>query len=594
MKRVIFSLLMIAVMMLSTTTALADDFAGGNMPDQGWALTGNWISNNIPSGAMVEDSGTATHPVHTGASGEFQCSIQFKYGNLSSHTAVGVQTADGRTVTIDYNPADVSYYANVNGNRVLLGHDWRTPYEAHYAIISSTDGKIYKFKIGDFTQEINVGSVPTKVYVQFDNNGAPTAHNLTDQQAGRGSGYNLPVLYRVTWASAETPVPVASIDSITPTSGDAPLTVNFEGSATNNPTSFDWDFGDGSEHGSGEKVSHLYTAAGTYTVTLIASNIGGPSEPVTTQVVVNPEPVVLPDAPVASIDSAAPASGDAPLTVNFEGSATNNPTSFDWNFGDGSEHGSGASVSHTYDTPGTYYVTLIASNEGGNSAAVVTEITVTAPVVIPEVTPTPIPAPGEHIIDQGQAIAFCQYQFYSPDSTVTYDGKGGYTVSDPRKINDTTVANPTSGPTVYAVSGQVISAADNKPIADASVVLDNAMQKTNANGEFKFDGVKAGNYDLAVSADGFVAKTDAVSVTEDKLVSIKLDSVVSATATSASAANETANMTTTNATTTDSSAVAGNATATPTTARSPGFEFITVLAAILIVAGVLFFMGRKN
>lgn len=505
MKRVIISLLMIAMMVLSTTTALADDFAGGNMLDQGWALTGNWLTKNIPSGAMVENSGTATYPVHTGASGEFQCSIQFKYGNLSSHTAVGVQTADGRTVTIDYNPADVSYYANVNGNRVLLGHDWRTPYEAHYAIISSTDGKNYKFQIGSFTQTINVGSVPTKVYIQFDNNGAPTEHNLADQQAGKGSGYNLPVLYRVTWASPETPVPVASINSITPTSGDAPLTVNFEGSATNNPTSFDWDFGDGSEHGSG------------------------------------------------------------------------------------------ASVSHTYDLPGTYYVTLIASNEGGNSAAVVTEITVSAPVVIPEVTPTPIPAPSEHIIDQGQAIAFCQYQFYSPDSLVTYDGKGGYTVSDPRKINATTVANPASGPTLYAVAGQVINAADNKPIADASVVLDNAMQKTNANGEFKFDGVKAGNYDLAVSAAGFVAKTEAVSVSGDKLVSIKLDRMVSATATSASAANETSNMTTTNATTTtDSSAVAGNATATPTTARSPGFGIMTVLASILIVAGLLVFVWRKN
>jgi hypothetical protein len=146
----------------------------------------------------------------------------------------------------------------------------------------------------------------------------------------------------------------------------------------------------------------------------------------------------------------------------------------------------------------------------------------------------------------------------------------------------------------------VVSAADNQPIADASVVLGDSLQKTNANGEFKFTGLQAGNYDLAVSADGFVAKTETIDLQADKLISLKLDKVSAGTVISASAANETGNMTTTNmtTTTTDSSMAAGNTsknvTATPSKARAPGFEVIAVLAAVLMVAGAMFYVRRKN
>lgn len=74
----------------------------------------------------------------------------------------------------------------------------------------------------------------------------------------------------------------------------------------------------------------------------------------------------------ASLDS-----GDAPLTVSFTDTSTGEPTSWEWDFGDG-----GTSLErhpvHTYDSPGTYTVSLTASNSKGQSTAT-GQITVTSP-----------------------------------------------------------------------------------------------------------------------------------------------------------------------------------------------------------------------
>ncbi len=59
-----------------------------------------------------------------------------------------------------------------------------------------------------------------------------------------------------------------------PTSGCAPLTVNFTDLSTNTPTSWAWDFGDGGTS-TLQNPSYVYAAAGTYTVTLTATNAFG-------------------------------------------------------------------------------------------------------------------------------------------------------------------------------------------------------------------------------------------------------------------------------------------------------------------------------
>ena len=77
-------------------------------------------------------------------------------------------------------------------------------------------------------------------------------------------------------------------------------------------------------------------------------------------------------APVAVI-SATPTYGAAPLTVNFSATGSNDPDgdtlTYEWNFGDGSAHASGAQVSHQY-SKGTYIAALTVRDPyGGVSSA---------------------------------------------------------------------------------------------------------------------------------------------------------------------------------------------------------------------------------
>ncbi|WP_424359991.1 beta-propeller fold lactonase family protein [Methanocella sp. MCL-LM] len=111
-----------------------------------------------------------------------------------------------------------------------------------------------------------------------------------------------------------------------------------------------------------------------------------------------PTPTPTP-VPVASIDSpAGPQSGTAPLTVDFQGSGTNSPTSWLWTFGaDGTS--TEQNPSHTFSAAEEYNVTLVASNAGGASEPDSVLITVTeptptpTPTATPTVSPTPTPVP---------------------------------------------------------------------------------------------------------------------------------------------------------------------------------------------------------
>jgi PGF-pre-PGF domain-containing protein len=82
--------------------------------------------------------------------------------------------------------------------------------------------------------------------------------------------------------------------------------------------------------------------------------------------------------------SAAPTSGTAPLTVTFTDESTGSPTQWLWLFGDGGTS-TAQHPDHTFTAPGTYSVTLTATNPFGSDTAVMENyITVLAP-------PTPPP-----------------------------------------------------------------------------------------------------------------------------------------------------------------------------------------------------------
>jgi PKD repeat protein len=158
------------------------------------------------------------------------------------------------------------------------------------------------------------------------------------------------------------PAPPTASFTATPTSGAAPLDVAFTDESTGEPTSWTWGFGDGTTSTQQNPV-HTYTSAGTYAVTLTATNAGG-SHTISRTDYISVSP---PPPPTASF-TGTPTSGAAPLEVAFTDTSTGSPTGWTWDFGDG-RTSTAQSPTHVFADAGTYTVTLTATNGGGSSTA---------------------------------------------------------------------------------------------------------------------------------------------------------------------------------------------------------------------------------
>jgi uncharacterized repeat protein (TIGR01451 family) len=117
------------------------------------------------------------------------------------------------------------------------------------------------------------------------------------------------------------------------------------------------------------------------------------------------------DAPTAVL-SASPTTGTAPLKVNFDASASSDPdagdaiASYTFRFGDGSTPvtQSTPTISHTYESPGTYHASLTVRDSTGQEStnAAVVDIEVTAPPAADVAVVKTGPATG-HV---GQSITY--------------------------------------------------------------------------------------------------------------------------------------------------------------------------------------------
>ena len=144
--------------------------------------------------------------------------------------------------------------------------------------------------------------------------------------------------------------------SATPTSVMVPGTVAFTDLSTGNPSSWSWDFGDGAVS-SQRNPTHIYTVAGTYTVSLTVRN-GYGADKATKAAFINAGAKPVAD---FTVDSR---SGTAPFTVKFTDLSTGNPTTWSWDFGDGTTS-TEQNPGHVYQKEGAYDVTLTVSNAFG-------------------------------------------------------------------------------------------------------------------------------------------------------------------------------------------------------------------------------------
>ncbi|WP_229393640.1 PKD domain-containing protein [Methanosarcina sp. DH1] len=228
------------------------------------------------------------------------------------------------------------------------------------------------------------------------------------------------------------------------TSGEAPLTVQFNDTSSGSPTSWAWDFeNDGTIDSTEQNPIYTYTEAGNYTVNLTIKNSVGSNSTVKMDYITVSENSTPAEPPVAAF-IADVTSGTAPLTVNFTDQSTGSPTSWIWDFGDGT-NATNQNVSHTYTSAGNYTVNLTVANEEGNDSEVKTEyIIVSEPLPgAPVANFTAMPTSGDapltvNFTDVSTGTVSSYLWDFDNDGTVdsteqnpiyTYTAAGNYTVN---------------------------------------------------------------------------------------------------------------------------------------------------------------------
>lgn len=150
--------------------------------------------------------------------------------------------------------------------------------------------------------------------------------------------------------------------------------VVFNNTTPGTDNTYEWNFGDGTT--STEKnPEHTYGSSGQFTVTLKVTNSCG-STTITKDITI----LAVPKAQFSSSVT----SGCAPLTVNFTDNSTNNPSSWLWSFPGGNPSSSTVqNPTVIYNNPGSYNVTLIASNAIGSDTIEIAQYiqSITVPVV---------------------------------------------------------------------------------------------------------------------------------------------------------------------------------------------------------------------
>lgn len=202
---------------------------------------------------------------------------------------------------------------------------------------TSSNAVFYSWNFGD--GNTSIAANPTHTY------GLPGTYNavlVTQSSNGCLDSMTVPInVY---------PEPLAAFTPSTPLACSLPATVNFTNNSTG-ATGYSWSFGN-AQTSTLNNPSASYTSNGTYTIQLIAVNSYGCDDTATYTYGVYPSPVAsfTPDI----------VSGCEDLTVTFTNQSQIANTYY-WSFGDGDTSGL-AAPTHTFTTPGTYTVTLIAGN----------------------------------------------------------------------------------------------------------------------------------------------------------------------------------------------------------------------------------------
>jgi len=250
------------------------------------------------------------------------------------------------------------------------------------------------------------------------------------------------------------PPPLTASFAFSPSSTQAGQHVTFTASAGGgtSPFTFSWSFGDGST-GTGSPATHTYSSAGSYTVILTVKDSSSSPQTAASQITFA---VTSPPPPISASFTLSPSLPSAGQSVSFTAYASGgtSPYSYLWSYGDGSS-GTGLQVTHTYNSDGTYQVTLTVADSQGNTSTGVESVVVGKSSLQDGFTYSPIsPQPSDNINFTGSARGGAPPYTYSWDfgngasasgasATYSYATAGSYMVTL-TVIDSTSHSNNTS------------------------------------------------------------------------------------------------------------------------------------------------------
>jgi PKD repeat protein len=254
---------------------------------------------------------------------------------------------------------DIGVRSNADGQADLTANfSWSPPNPAPGQIVTFNDLTTPASSVGQWQWDFDDA---TKSYIHNPTKGFPAGdHPVTLTVQNQGSFQQKTLSVHVA-----LPVPVASF-TFSPPNPTTSSIVQFTDTSTGSPSSWSWDFGDPGSGGNNtstlQNPTHTFSANGPYTVTLVASNSNGSSNPFMQQVTVGP----IGTLPVANFTYSANG-----LAVAFTDTSSGPPDSWAWNFGDVGSPNNQSFVqnpSHVFTHAGSFTVSLMVSNSSGSSS----------------------------------------------------------------------------------------------------------------------------------------------------------------------------------------------------------------------------------
>jgi len=280
-------------------------------------------------------------------------------GNLD--VDLHIKTSEGEDVGMNYQ--DNIYVINIagaetSGNLMGGGPEWiSVPKNTEVTAYITISPDLRDLLERDSSAFVEVKSV-LEIYDESGKLQETKPFDMTITGADIQDSYEIPL-------KADEPEPILPVANFTAnvTEGHHPLDVQLISTSTD-VTGYQWNFGDGSENVTIADPVHTFTGVGTFDVVLTASNDNGTSSKNMSIIVTKSAAELKDKKPVADF-RADIRRGLSPLTVQFNDSSEHKPSSWSWDFGDGSEPSIEQNPVHVYANPGEYTVNLTVSNEVG-------------------------------------------------------------------------------------------------------------------------------------------------------------------------------------------------------------------------------------